>query len=300
LADHLARSRSADDRGAGVTTAVRAEIMWVVHLALGLIALYVVIVVGMYLAQTWLVFPTTFASAARVQLPSSTQGLEVKTCDGASLAGLRIPSTGKTGEGRSTLIGFGGNAWNAKTTAALLHRLFPDCDVVAFHYRGYAPSGGRPSAEALSSDSLLIFDRLRQGPASEPIIAIGFSIGTGVAAYLARHRPVAGLILVTPFDSLETLARDLYWWAPVGLLFRHRMPTIDHVRTLLVPTALIIAERDFVVPARRSAPLRSAIQNLVFERAIDAGHNDIHDHPAFAATMREALTRIEATRAEAL
>ncbi len=39
---------------------------------------------------------------------------------------------------------------------------------------------------------------------TEPIIAIGFSIGSAVAAYLARHRPVAGLILVTPFDSLET------------------------------------------------------------------------------------------------
>jgi hypothetical protein len=35
------------------------------------------------------------------------------------------------------------------------------------------------------------------------------------------------MILVTPFDSLEALARDLYPWAPVGLLLRHRMPTVD-------------------------------------------------------------------------
>jgi hypothetical protein len=40
--------------------------------------------------------------------------------------------------------------------------------------------------------------------------------------------------------------------------------------------------------------LRPAIKNLVFERTIDAGHNDIYDHPAFAAAMREALARIEA------
>ena len=67
-----------------------------------------------------------------------------------------------------------------------------------------------------------------------------------------------------------------------------------------MPTALIAAERDKVVPARRSAPLRAAIKNLVFERDIDSGHNDIYDHPAFAAAMREALTRIEAARAGAL
>jgi pimeloyl-ACP methyl ester carboxylesterase len=123
---------------------------------------------------------------------------------------------------------------------------------------------------------------------------VGLSIGSGVAAYLARHRPVAGLILVTPFDSLETLARDLYWWAPVGLLLRHRMPTIEFVRGSIVPTALILAARDAVVPARRSALLRPAIKSLVFEQTIDAGHNDIYDHPAFAAAMREALAKIEA------
>jgi hypothetical protein len=115
-----------------------------------------------------------------------------------------------------------------------------------------------------------------------------------VAAYLARHRSVAGLIMVTPFDSLETLARDLYWWAPVGLLLRQRMPTIEFVRGSIVPTALILAERDAGVPARRSAPLRPAIKNLVFKQTIDAGHNDIYDNPTFAAAMREALTRIEA------
>jgi len=102
------------------------------------------------------------------------------------------------------------------------------------------------------------------------------------------------LILVTPFDSLEALARNLYWWAPVGLLLRHRMPTIEFIRGSIVPTALILAERDAVVHARRSAPLRAAIKNLVFERTVDAGHNDIYDPPAFRAATREALAKIEA------
>jgi uncharacterized protein len=72
------------------------------------------------------------------------------------------------------------------------------------------------------------------------------------------------------------------------------MPTIDFVRHSLVPTTLFTAEHDAVVPRRRSEPLRAAIRNLVFERVIDAGHNSIHDRPAFAAGMQEALARIEA------
>ena len=130
------------------------------------------------------------------------------------------------------------------------------------------------------------------------MVAVGFSIGSGVAAHLARHRPTVGLVLVTPFDSLEALAGDLYWWAPVGLLLRHRMPTIDFVRGSPVPTALIVAERDTIVPARRSMALRAAVENLVFEAAVEAGHNDLYGRPAFAAAMREALGRIEAAPGE--
>jgi hypothetical protein len=107
-------------------------------------------------------------------------------------------------------------------------------------------------------------------------------------------------MLVTPFDSLEAVARDLYWWAPVGLLLRNRMPTIEFVRGSVVPSALIIAERDAIVPSRRSAPLRTAIRNPVFERTIDVGRNDLYDHPAFAAAAQEALAGIEAASGEKL
>ena len=273
--------------------------MWLVHITLGLAALYAAIVSVMYFAQTWLLFPTALARAAWVQLPASAQHLKLGTPDGQNLVGMRIPSSGGETKRAPTLLGFGGNAWNAGTMASMLRTLLPERDIVAFHYRGYAPSGGRPSAVALLLDSLVIFDDLRKAQANQPIVVIGFSIGSGVAAYLARHRPVAGLILVTPFDSLEALARDLYWWAPVKQLFRHRMPTIEFVQGSPAPTALIIAERDAVVPARRSAPLRLAIRDLVFECAIDAGHNNIYDHPDFAAAIREALARIEARASEA-
>jgi pimeloyl-ACP methyl ester carboxylesterase len=229
----------------------------------------------------------------------STQRLQVRTPDGESLAGVRIPLKGATADGAPTLLGFGGNAWNADATALTLHALFPHRNVVAFHYRGYAPSTGRPSARALFSDSLTIFDHLLQTQAGERILPVGFSIGAAVAAYLARHRPVAGLILVTPFDSLEAVARDLYWWAPVGPLLRNRMPTIEFVRNSNVPTALITAEHDAIAPKRRSAPLRAAIRNLVFERSVDAGHNDLYDHPDFTAAAEEALTRVEAASSEA-
>lgn len=126
-------------------------------------------------------------------------------------------------------------------------------------------------------------------------MAVGFSIGSGVAAYLAHHRSLAGMILVTPFDTLEGLAKEHFSWAPVGLLLRHRMPVIDLVRDRPTPIAMLVAGRDTIVPARRSEPLRGAVPNLVLDRTIaDAQHNDLYGDPDFAAAMHEALARIEA------
>jgi pimeloyl-ACP methyl ester carboxylesterase len=267
--------------------------MWILYLVLGGILLYVALVSFASLAQTKLLFPAQIASANRPNLPASAKRLEMRTPDGGHLIGVRLGPQDGSSNRKPLLLGFGGNAWNADAMALYLHGLFPDHDVVTFHYRGYAPSSGEPSAKALLADSLSVFDHVQDGRGRR-IIAVGFSIGTGVAAYLANHRPVTGMILVTPFDSLKELAKEHFAWAPVGLLLRHRMPTIDLVRSRPTPTAMIVAGRDTIVPARRSEPLRGAIPNLVLDRTIaEAGHNDLYGLPAFAAAMHEALARIE-------
>ena len=105
--------------------------VWLAHLALGLAALYAAAVAAMYLAQTWLLFPTALAGAARVRLPASAQRLEASTPDGEVLVDVRIRAvTGKWADGRApTLLGFGGNAWNADAVALYLHELFPGREV---------------------------------------------------------------------------------------------------------------------------------------------------------------------------
>src|SRR5215217_6735414 len=126
--------------------------MWFIHLALLAVVLYAAVIAGVYFAQTWLLFPTTFV-AGQVTLPTSAQRLEVSVPCGDLLVGVRVPASSGTGQARPLLLGFGGNAWNADVMAVYLHGLVPDHDVVAFHYRGYRPSTGRPSADALLADA---------------------------------------------------------------------------------------------------------------------------------------------------
>jgi hypothetical protein len=134
----------------------------------------------MFLAQTWLLFPTALAGAARVQLPASAQRLEASTPDGEVLVGVRIPAaTGRGRRARADAAGLRRNAWNADAVALYLHGLFPGREVAAFHYRGYAPSTGRPSAQALLADSVLVFDRLQQAHARERVVAVGSASAPG-------------------------------------------------------------------------------------------------------------------------
>ena len=179
---------------------------------------YLLIVLAMYLAQTRLIFPTYLALFAETELPSSAQRLRITSTDGTQLAGVVLPPA-CDGPGKEVLLlGFGGNVWNVENMALSLHHQFPSMHVAGFHYRGYRPSGGQPSAKGILADALEIFDTLQAQLPAKRTIAIGFSIGSPVAAYLARHRAVSGVILVTPFDSLVELARDHFPWLPVRLL----------------------------------------------------------------------------------
>lgn len=254
------------------------------------VILYVALLLLIFTFQARLLFPAGSVGGAG-PLPAGAERLSLDTAGGHRLHGVRLrPAAAASG---TLILGFGGNGWNAETAAAYLHGLFPEADVVAFHYRGYRPSSGAPSARALIEDAPLVHDLAvdRVGPART--VAVGLSVGSGVAAGLAARRPLDGLILVTPFDSLGKVAGDQYPWLPVRWLFRHEMKAAQALRGSAVATAIIAAERDTLIRPARTDGLRRATGRLVYDRTIArAGHNDVYDRPEFRAAMREALARV--------
>ena len=264
--------------------------MWWKLLILTPLVIYIAIAALMYFAQTSLLFPASQVAPAGPPPPGSER-LELAAPSGERLVGLHVPPSEP---GESLLIlGFSGNAWNAAAAAEYLHDLYPQAHVAAFHYRGYAPSGGVTLAEALQQDALLIHDFVKARVRPERTVAIGLSIGSGVAPYLAAHRPLDGLILVTPFDSLAELSAGHYPWLPVRLLLRHRLEPAADLRETEVPVAIIAGARDTLVRPARTEALRGAARRLVFSQTIaGAGHNDIYDRPEFRAAMREGLAAV--------
>lgn len=252
--------------------------------------LYAALLVLVFAFQARLLFPAGAVGGAG-PLPAGAQRLALDTGDGNRLHGVHIPpSIAPSG---TLILGFGGNAWNAETAAAYLHGLFPEADVVAFHYRGYRPSTGSPAARAMIEDAPLVYDLAVRRLSPARTVAVGFSVGSGIAASLAPRRPLDGLILVTPFDSMRKVAAGHYPWLPVRWLFRHEMSPAGALAGSEVPTALIAGDRDTLIPAPRTDGLRRAAGRLVYDKTLPgAGHNDLYDRPDFRAAMREALARV--------
>jgi pimeloyl-ACP methyl ester carboxylesterase len=243
--------------------------------------------------QSDLIFPVR-AVPQPGPLPSNAERLSLRTPDGETLQGVYIPADEPHGA-KLLILGFGGNAWNGQDVAEYLHEIYPQHDVVAFHYRGYAPSTGSPSGEALTADAPLVYEAAVTHVQPARVIAVGFSIGTGVAAQLTAQRKLDGLILVTPFDSLKALAQAMFPWLPIGPFFNHQIDAVGPLSRAQVPVAIIAAERDEIVPPERTQALRKEVANLVFDRTIaGAGHNDIYARSDFHEAMHDALDRLKA------
>ena len=241
--------------------------------------------------QSRLIFPT-HAVPDPGPLAAGAEKWSVKSEDGATLVGVHMPPDRISGS-RTLILGFGGNGWNAQDVAEYLHELYSAEDVVAFHYRGYRPSTGSPSADALIADAPLAYDLAVERLKPQRVVAVGFSIGSGIAAQLASRRKLDGLILVTPFDSLKAVAQSMYPWLPVGAFFEHEIDAVTPLRKSEVPTAIVEAGRDEIVPHARTQALRSQVPKLAYDRVIDrAGHNDIYARSEFQAAMNEALQAV--------
>lgn len=179
--------------------------------------------------------------------------------------------------GPRALIYFGGNAEDVSHNLPEFAEAFPKYAVYLLNYRGFGGSSGSPSEAAIAEDALALFDQVY---ASHPQISlIGRSLGSGVAVRLASQRPVQQLILVTPYNSLEEIAAQQYPWVPVKWLLKDRFESGKYAAHIRVPTLLLAASDDEVIPrASTQRLLENFPQGVAVLRVVpDSGHNSISD-----------------------
>ncbi|WP_295144468.1 alpha/beta fold hydrolase [uncultured Campylobacter sp.] len=183
------------------------------------------------------------------------------------------------GEGRAkngAAIFFHGNAGNLQGWGGYA-RFFTDLgyDFYLFDYRGYGKSGGEISSqEQLYADADAMMQLvLREYDAGE-VAAVGYSVGSGLAARAAQKYGAKRLVLIAPYFSLEELAREKMPFVP-KFLIKYKIPTFEFVGGFGGPVVIFHGEHDELIGVDNSRRLLKFLKpgDEIYE--LNAGHNDI-------------------------
>ncbi len=187
--------------------------------------------------------------------------------------GLMTTQPSSTG----SLVYYHGNADYMLTQLYQFHWLmnaFPHTTHAFFEYPGYSEFPGTPSEQLITDHGLKALQSLKG-----PTILVGHSIGAAVAAQLAAQLPVKGLILISPFTSLETMARHHYPYLLSRYFLRESWNSLKNLSQLNVPLLIIHGEQDSIIPFRFGKELYDAYtgpKTLIPLPRIN--HNDIPLH----------------------
>jgi len=205
-----------------------------------------------------------------------TRSVVLRANDGTRLSGwLMTPAF--PGPHRAVIY-FGGRSEDVSWVARDAGRMFPGMAVLAVNYRGYGESHGIPSEHHMVDDGRVLFDWLVERRHVDPtkVAVVGRSLGSGVAVQVATKRPVHSVVLITPYDSILALARRRFRAVPVRFVLRQRFETIKYASLLKIPTYVLRAARDVVVPHSHTDILVAELTHLSLDETIsDSDHSNI-------------------------
>jgi uncharacterized protein len=253
---------------------------------LKILAFGVVALLAGYIVVCWLLY----AQQDRLLYPGAADS------DPPGFTALRIPSGSvvlKVWELHTTqgpaLLYFGGNGEDLAADLPDFDKAFPDRAIYFMNYRGYGGSTGTPSESALIADAQTTYDVIRK--THEKVAVMGRSLGTGVATALAATRRVEKVVLVTPYDSVASVAAELYPWAPVRWLIKDEYNSVKRISAVRAPILVVIAEKDESIPRAHSDALVAAIPSALRHSIVipNGTHNDLGDYQQYLKIVRYFL-----------
>jgi len=232
----------------------------------------VAVLVGARSMSRRFVFPANQVGAAVP--PAGIVRWNVRARDGVVARALQIPGASDAPvfvyfhNNRQTMVDGLGLA------RALASRGF---GVVLPEYRGYGLSrDGDPSEAGLYSDAEAVLDHLKARKiGKERIVLCGMSLGTGVAAEMARRGRGAALLLIAPYTSLPDVVADAVPLLPAGLLMPDKFDTLGKSRDIHVPTVIVHGDADEIVPFWMGRALARTISGARLLRVRGGHHGDL-------------------------
>jgi len=225
------------------------------------------------LEQQSLYYPTKVITQTPSVYKIPYEDICVDTIDKKKLHGWFVPAAGS----QITVIYFHGNAGNI---SGRLHkvRFFHELEVnlLIADYRGYGKSTGIPTEKGLYIDADALYDYLVaiKHIRPEDIVVYGKSLGAGVAVELATRRNIRALIVEGGFDSVVSVAGDLYPFLPARLIVSQQYDNARKISRLHIPKLIVHGLQDDVMPIKYGRRLFDAAAEPKQFLPFPGGHNE--------------------------
>lgn len=235
---------------------------------------------GLLLFMLWRFEHSQVYHPDRVLVPSrETSGLRSEdvwftASDGTRLNGWFFPHESEGRPGALAILYCHGNAGNISHRVSTCRAMVEaGASVLAFDYRGYGASEGRPGEKGTYLDAQAAWAWLR-ARGFERVVAFGESLGGGVAAELALREPVAGLVLQSTFTSIPAVGAELFPFLPVRWLSRIKYATLSKLGRIHSPVMVMHGRGDTLIRFHHAEKNFAAANEpkLFWELAGD--HND--------------------------
>jgi len=190
-----------------------------------------------------------------------------------------------------------GNGGNLSHRADLLRVLHDDLSLstLAFDYRGYGRSEGKPSEQGVLEDGRAAAAWLaeRTGVRPTELVLYGESLGGAVVVDLAAAKGARALVLENTFSNLTEMAAHHYPWFPTKSLIGSRFDSTAKIKGYRGPLLQVHGDADTIIPIELGRRLFAAANEpKEFVTIRGADHNDPR-RPEFYAALDLFLSRLD-------
>ena len=136
-------------------------------------------------------------------------------------------------------------------------------DIFMPDYRGYGKSNGQiEDDQQLYADVQKVYDFLKKYYPENRIVLVGYSIGTGMASYLAANNHPQQLFLLAPYVSMIDMKNRRAPFIP-DFLLKFKLRNDHHLAQTTCPVTLLHGTTDRIIPYVSSEILKKIKPDLI-------------------------------------
>ena len=261
------------------------KIMWFIISVLLILVAFCILL--LFFQEKVIFFPQKLAQEHTFSFPVDFEEKTIPTSDGTDLHGILF----KTDSAKGLIFYLHGNAGSLDSWGWIAeHYTDLGYDIFLLDYRGYGKSEGSISNERqFFSDLEATFESVISDYQSKEIIILGYSIGTGGAAWLASQHNPDLLILQAPYYSLIDMKNRILPIIPTKLL-KYRFETYKYITQVKSPILIFHGDKDEVIPYNSSLKLREHFKPAdVLVTLKNQQHNGMSDNPEYLLKLSAYL-----------